>query len=32
MYKKFEIKIIISNFTGQNVIVKLLTDMEIKKA
>ena len=32
MYKKFEIKIIISNFTGQNVIVKLLTDMEIKKS
>ena len=31
MYKKFEIKNIISNFTGQNVNVKLKTNMELKK-
>ncbi len=32
MYKKFEIKNIISNFTGQNEIQKITTDMEIKKS
>ena len=32
MYKKFEIKNIISNFTGQNENIKLTTDMEIKKS
>ena len=32
MYKKFEIKNIISNFTGQNVNVKLKTNMELKKS
>ena len=31
MYKKFEIKNIISNFTGQNEIQKITTYMEIKK-
>ena len=31
MYKKFEIKNIISNFTGQNENVKLKTNMELKK-
>ena len=32
MYKKFEIKNIISNFTGQNKNVNLKTDMELKKS
>ena len=32
MYKKFEIKNIISNFTGQNEIQKITTYMEIKKS
>ena len=32
MYKKFEIKNIISNFTGQNGIIKIIIDMEIKKS
>ena len=32
MYKKFEIKNIISNFTGQNENIKITTDMEIKKS
>ena len=32
MYKKFEIKNIISNFTGQNENIKLTPDMEIKKS
>ena len=31
MYKKFEIKIILSNFTGQNRNIKTTIDMEIKK-
>ena len=31
MYKKFEIKIILSNFTGQNRKIKTTIDMEIKK-
>ena len=31
MYKKFEIKIILSNFTGQNGNIKTTIDMEIKK-
>ena len=31
MYKKFEIKIILSNFTGQNSKIKTTIDMEIKK-
>ena len=31
MYKKFEIKIILSNFTGQNRNIKTTSDMEIKK-
>ena len=32
MYKKFEIKNIISNFTGQNVNIKLIINMELKKS
>ena len=32
MYKKFEIKNIISNFTGQNGKLKLKTNMELKKS